>query len=93
MPLDPQVIRTLLERLKEKANLVAPPTMGDIASRIGLSLAEADCGPPPRSIMYYGGVIKFAERFIASNLSALGVKTKARGDVLDRMRQAWRRGK
>ena len=93
MPIPPELMATLLSKLKERAGLVSSPTPEDISSRLkGAAEAEA-AGPPPRSIMYYGGVIKFAGNPILKNLTDLGVKTKAKGDVIDRMRSAWRKGR
>lgn len=96
MPLPPELMKTLLEKFKERAGLVSTPTASDLLTRLQASAAglkgdEAEA--PPRMIIYYGGVNKFAGQAIKVNLADLKVKTKHRGDVLDRMREGWRRAR
>jgi hypothetical protein len=95
MPIDPEILKTLLERLREQTGLLNAPTSEDLMSRLRIAAAGVPTAKEeaPRMIMYYGGVNKFAEQPVKVNLASLGVKTKSRGDVLDRMREGWRRGR
>lgn len=85
MPVPEAILRLLAERLREKMDVLTPPTREEVMDRLRASLASKTEGTPspdaPKVIMYYGGVMKLASRPLFRT---------SMGASFRRLRELWR---